>query len=68
METYERECCVLDYHVYKDTWEAAISEQLECMCEQSNAVDQYAGSIDHNRWPLTKDVSAHLLVVLEEVV
>ena len=45
METYERECCIRGYHVYKDTWEAAIGE---------------------NRWPLTEDASAHLLVLLEK--
>ena len=42
MVTYERECCARGYHVCKDTWEAAISEELECAREQSDAVDLYA--------------------------
>ena len=70
METYERECCVRGYHVYKDTWEAAIGEQLECVREQSNAVDWYAVAVlkdDTIVGPLyTEDVSAHLLDVLEK--
>ena len=45
METYERECCVRGYHVYEDTWEAAIGQGLECVREQSNAVDRYAVAV-----------------------
>ena len=67
MKTYKKECCVQGYHVYKDTWEAAFGEELEYVREQSNAVDQYVvrGSIEgrHNRWPLTEDISIHLLVL-----
>ena len=45
METYEWECCIRGYHVYKDTWEAAIGEELEYVREQSNAVDRYAVAV-----------------------
>ena len=47
METYEREYCVRDYHVHKDshTWEAAMGEKIECVREQSNAVDRYAVAV-----------------------
>ena len=65
MEIYERECCIRGYHVYKNTWEEAIGEELECVCKQSNTVGSVCrASIEgqHNRWPLPKDVSAHLLV------
>ena len=45
METFERECCVRGYHVYKDTWEAVIGEEFECVREQSNDVDWYAVAV-----------------------
>ena len=66
METYEKEYYVRGYHVYKDTLEAAIGEELECVREPSNAVDRYAVAVTNNRWPLTEDVSAHLLVTVFE--
>ena len=57
-----------EVHVYKDKWEVAIGEELECVHEQlaqSNAVDRYVVAVSserrHNRWPLTEDVSSHLL-------
>ncbi len=28
METFEKEMCVRDYHVYKAVWEAAVREEL----------------------------------------
>ena len=64
METYEREYCARGYHVYEDMWEVAIGEELECVREQNNAVDQYVVEVlkDENRWPLTKDVTAHLRI------
>ena len=33
----EMACCVRGYHVYKDTWAAAIGEALVCSREPSNA-------------------------------
>ena len=33
METYKRECCVQVHHVYKDMWEAVISEEFKCKRE-----------------------------------
>ena len=45
METYEKECCVQGYHVYKDTWEAAIGEKPEYVHEPSNAVDGYVVAV-----------------------
>ena len=67
METYERECCIRGYRVYKDMWEAAIGEELEYVCECCLSV--LSGSIEgrHNCSPLTEDVSTHLLIVLEVV-
>ena len=32
----EMACCVRDYHVYKDTWAAAIGEVLVCSREPTN--------------------------------
>ena len=42
-----KECCVRGYHVYnyKDTWEVVIGEELECVSEQSNTIDQYAVAV-----------------------
>ena len=33
----EMPCCVRGYHVYKEVWEAAIGEILECHREPTNA-------------------------------
>ena len=30
METQEIECCIRDYLVYQDIWEAALDEELVC--------------------------------------
>jgi len=31
MEEFGRDCCVRSYHVYKEIWEAAAGEVLECV-------------------------------------
>ena len=33
----EMPCCVRGYHVYKEVWEAAIGEVMECHREPTNA-------------------------------
>ena len=63
METYEREFCVRGYHVYKDTWEVAIGEELECMCEQSNTVRVRGSRMTQSLATLILKMSAHLLVL-----
>ena len=45
METYERESCVRGYHVYKDTWEEAIGEEIECVCKLRRACRLRGGGI-----------------------
>ena len=49
-------------------WEVAIGEELECVCERCRSVRGGRRSIEgqHYHWPLTQDVSTHLLVVLEK--
>ena len=39
------ECCVRGYHVYKDTWNATIGEELECNPEAGNRADRYAVAV-----------------------
>ena len=33
IEEFGRDCCIRGYHVYKETWRAAIGEELECDLE-----------------------------------
>ena len=30
METFRKESCVREYHIYKEQWEAAIGEEPQC--------------------------------------
>ena len=45
MEVVERSCCVRGYHVYKDVWDAAIGEELDCQRETCNSKDRYAVAV-----------------------
>ena len=45
MDTLERECCVLDYHIYAHIWKAAVGEVLDCRREPDNANDRYAMAV-----------------------
>ena len=40
--TYERACCLRGYHIFKDAWKAAISEELACEREANKPKDRYA--------------------------
>ena len=40
-EFFERNCCIREYHVYKEVWETAVGESLVCEREPKNASDQY---------------------------
>ena len=40
MEAFERDCCIRGYHVYKEIWQAAIGEELECDKEPDNSCDR----------------------------
>ena len=42
MEEFGRDCCIRGYHIYKETWRAAIGEELECDREPGNSCDRYA--------------------------
>ena len=42
MESYSVESCVRGKHIYKVTWEAGISEDLSCQCENGNSADLFA--------------------------
>ena len=45
MEELGRDCCIRGYHVYKETWRAAIGEELECDREPGNSSDRYAVAV-----------------------
>ena len=50
-------------HVYKEWWETAIGEELECQRERGNAVDAYAiASSDARNWPLTSKNQSYFFV------
>ena len=38
METFRKESWARGYHIYKEQWDAAIGEELECQHECGNAV------------------------------
>ena len=38
-------CCFRGYHVYKEVWDAAIGEVLECHREPTKATDRYAVAV-----------------------
>ena len=48
-DTVERACCIRSYHVYKEIWEAAVSEILMCERESRNAADKYAVAVKKDR-------------------
>ena len=45
---YERELCVLGYHVYKRISDASVGETLVCSRESGNLHDRYAVSVEKN--------------------
>ena len=48
-DTIKRTCCVHDYHVYKEIWEAAVGEILMCEREPRNTADRYAVAVKKGR-------------------
>ena len=42
---FKRNCCVQDYYVYKEVWEAAVREVLVCERVSKNAFDQYTVAV-----------------------
>ena len=45
MEDYKRDLYVRSFHVYRDIWEAAVGEVLDCEREPGNAKDRYAVAV-----------------------
>ena len=45
MEELETPSSVRGYHIYKDTWEATVGEELECIREPTNSTDRYAVAV-----------------------
>ena len=41
MEDYKRDLYVRSFHMYRDIWEAAVGEVLDCEREPGNAKDRY---------------------------
>ena len=68
MESFEKECNIRGYHVYKEIWEAAIGEELDCRREPSNAIDRYAVAVMKSGrcCPFTEETVTHLLTVHKE--
>ena len=60
MNTLERECCVLGYHIYAHIWEAAVGEVLDCRLEPDNAIDVYSISHELANTTLTPRYVAHV--------
>ena len=48
-EELGRDCCIRGYHVYKEMWEAAPGEVLECVREPHNVQGRYAVTAKKNR-------------------
>ena len=44
-ESFERNCCIRGYHLYKAVWEVAVGELLVCKREPENASDRYAMAV-----------------------
>ena len=49
MEEFRKESCVRGYHVYKDIWNAALGEELQCQRERGNSSDLYAVAVLKDR-------------------
>ena len=45
MEEFESICCIRGYHIYKQIWQAAVGEALECKWETHNLRDRYAVAV-----------------------
>ena len=45
MEELEIPSSVRGYHIYKDTWEVTVGEELECIREPTNSTDRYAVAV-----------------------
>ena len=42
MEELRRELCVRGHHIYKEIWNPAIGEVVQCKREPRNAADRYS--------------------------
>ena len=45
VKEFERDCCIHSDHVYKEMWEAAAGEVLECVREPHNVQGRYAMTV-----------------------
>ena len=67
MENFEKECVICNYSVYKEIWEAAIGEELDCQWELSNTCSRSicCGSHEERQscWLFTEEDVTHLLTV-----
>ena len=45
VEEFGRDCCICGYHVYKEMWEAAAGEVLECVGKSHNIQGLYAMAV-----------------------
>ena len=60
-------CCIRDYHVYKEMWEAAAGEVLECVREPHIIQDRYAVAVKKNRnnyWTFTTKIVQSVFILL----
>ena len=42
---FERNCCIREYHIYKEVWEAAVGESLVWEREPKNTSDRYTVAV-----------------------
>ena len=45
METFQVQSCMRAYHVYKQIWESAVGEEVDCTRERGNHRDAYAVAV-----------------------
>ena len=45
--TFQVECCIQGYNVFKSTWNPTTGEELNCVRERTNTEDPYAVGVIH---------------------
>ena len=42
---YKKACCIYEYHIYQEIWEAVVGKLLICEREQQKDTDRYAVAV-----------------------
>ena len=55
------ESCVRGYHIYRDVWDAALGEELQCQRKTGNSSDLYAVAVRKDKYycwsPTSKNIT-----------